>query len=409
MNEPRWWRARNRSIYLSEHYTTGDIIDVRIEKIVPRGFGLAFAENLTVLVPLTAPGDDLRVRIREIKKRMAFAEIVEIRQPGPRRIAPPCEYFGTCGGCDFQQMSYNAQLDAKVGLVRDCLHRIGRIEYDADIPMIASPNQFGYRSRARWHIDRKKQAIGYYARDSHKMVNIMACPIITPGLQSTLEYIRDSMEWDAAGSGSTELEAATGEEGRVSLYSPERNETAAELSFAVNGDTYAFSAETFFQANKFMIGELIAAATGEARGETAFDLYCGVGLFALPLARHFNKVVAVEEDAAAIEFAKKNVDNARITNVKVIAKSVGKFLTENQKKKIDFILIDPPRAGTEKQVIAAIAALQPMQISYVSCEPSILARDLRILIDAGYTIEKITALDMFPQTHHVETVVRLHL
>lgn len=394
---------------MSAHYTTGDVIDVRIEKIVPRGFGLAFAENLTILVPRSSPGDHLRVSIREIKKRMAFAEIVEIKQAGPRRIAPPCEYFGTCGGCDFQQMSYAAQLDAKVGLIRDCLHRIGKIEYEGEISMVPSPNPFGYRSRARWHVDRHRRAIGYYARDTHDVIDIRLCPILTPGLQSTLEYIRESMDWDGLNVEQSELEATTGDEGRVSMFSRETGEPTAELSFAVNGDKYAYSAEVFFQANKFLIDELIEAAIGGATGEAAFDLYCGVGLFTVPMARQFGKVVAVEENPAAAELAKKNVDNARLANVKIQAKSVARFLTENQKKKLDLILIDPPRSGTEKHTIAAIAALKPQHISYVSCEPSILARDLRMLLDAGYNIEKITALDLFPQTHHVETVVRLSL
>lgn len=392
---------------MSKHYTIGDVIEVHVEKIVPRGLGLAFAENLTVFVPLVAPGDDLRVRIVEIKKRIAFAEIVEIKQPGQQRIAPPCPYFGRCGGCDFQQMSYAAQLEAKVGILRDCLHRIGKIEYEAEITVIPSPQQFNYRSRARWHIDRDQRAIGYFARDSHDVIDIAACPILTPELESAFENVRENTEWETLWAERAEIEAATGEEGRVSIFSAEVNEPAAELSFAVNGETYAFSAETFFQANKFLIGELIDSAIGGASGEMAFDLYCGVGLFALPLARHFGTVVAVEEDVAAVAFAKKNIAAAELQNVKAVAKSVGRFLSENKTKKIDFILIDPPRAGTEKHVIAAIAALKPSHISYVSCEPSILARDLRILIDAGYAIEKITALDLFPQTHHVETVVRL--
>ena len=394
---------------MSNYYTTGDVIDVRIEKIVPRGFGLAFAENLTVLTPLAAPGDELRVKIVEIKKRMAFAEIVEIKQPGVKRVDPACKYFGICGGCDFQQMKYPAQLEAKVGIIRDCLHRIGKIEFDGKIPIIGSPNEFGYRSRARWHLDRDKRTIGYFRRDSHDVIDVDSCPILTPGLQSTLEYARESMNWESVWSDRAEMEAATGEEGRVSLYSAEMAEPTAELSFAVNGDNYAFSAQSFFQANKFLIPDLIEAAIGGVDGDAAFDLYCGVGLFALPLAKHFEKVVAVEDNPVAVDFAKKNIENARLSNVRLVDMSVARFLTENQKKNLDFILIDPPRSGTEKHTISAIAALKPAQISYVSCEPSILARDLRTFIDAGYKIDKITAIDLFPQTHHVETVVRLSL
>lgn len=392
---------------MSKKYKTGDVIDVSVEKIVPRGFGLAFAEGLTVMIPLAAPGDKLRVRLGEIKKRLAFAEIVEVRQPGPERSEPPCKYFGKCGGCDFQQMTYAAQLDAKIGIVRDCLHRIGKIEYEAEIPIISSPNPLAYRSRARWHLDRDKKTIGYFARDSHDVVDIHSCPILTPESQSSLENIRENMDWAALWSARSQLEAASGEDARVSIHSPDMPAPGAELSYELNGDTYAFSAETFFQANKSLIGELIDAALGETGGDTAFDLYCGVGLFTIPMGRRFEKVVAVEENALAVEFAQKNVAGARLGNVKLVNKSVAAFLSENRKKRIDLILLDPPRSGTEKRTIPAIAALKPAQISYVSCEPSILARDLRILIDAGYGIEKITALDLFPQTHHVETVVRL--
>lgn len=392
---------------LSRHYTTGDVIDLRIEKIVPRGFGLGFAENLTVLVPRTAPGDVLRVRIGEIKKRMAFAEIVEIRTPGPKRVQPPCESFGTCGGCDFQQMSYPAQLDAKVGLIRDCLSRIGKIDYESEIKMIASPQPFGYRSRARWHLDRENRFIGYTKRESHDVVNINSCPILTPGLQSTLEFTRQMLDWDSLPDGKSELEAATGDEGRVSTYTPGSNAPSAELSFSVNGDTYAFSAGTFFQANKFLIPELIDAAVGDVTGDTAFDLYCGVGLFTLPLARRFKTVLAVEENLVAAELAEKNIRNLRAANTEIVRSSVADLLKEKEDVRPDFILLDPPRSGPEKTTIANIASLKPPKISYVSCEPSILARDLRIFADAGYEIEKVTALDLFPQTHHVETVVRL--
>lgn len=392
---------------MSKHYTTGDIIEVRVEKIVPRGFGLGFAENLTVLAPLTAPGDKVRVRIVEVKKRMAFCEVVEILESGPRRVDPVCKYFGKCGGCDFQQMSYQAQIAAKVGIVRDCLHRIGKIEFEDEISVIASPNEFGYRSRARWHIDRPSRKIGYFRRDSHDVIDVSACPILTPGLQSTLEYTRESMDWDGLWSDQAQVEAATGEEGRVSLFSSDMVEPTTELTFAINGDTYAFSAQAFFQANKFLIGDLIETAIGGATGTTAFDLYSGVGLFALPLARQFAKVVAVEEHPVSVRFAQKNIDNARLTNVEMVESSVGRYLKANQDRKIDFVLIDPPRSGTEKQTIPLLVQLKPREISYVSCEPSILARDLRMLLDGGYRIDKLTAIDLFPQTHHVETVVRL--
>lgn len=383
------------------------MLDVTIEKIVPRGLGLAFAENLTVLVPLAAPGDELRVAIREIKKRTAFADIVAVTRAGPRRVAPPCELYGKCGGCDMQHMDYKAQLDAKKGFVRDCLLRIGKIEFDGEIEMVPCPQPFEYRSRARWHVDRQRRTLGFYARESHDVIDVAHCPILTPGLQSSLEYLRESTNWESIWSDNATLEVASGEAGRVSIWSSEDGEPAAELSFTVAGETYRFSAETFFQANKFLIAELISAAIGNTKGETAIDLYSGVGLFTLPLARRFTRVTAVEDDPESALLAKKNIDDARLENVNLVAGGVERFLRENTSTNIDLVLLDPPRSGTARNVIAAIAELRPAAISYVSCEPSILARDLRNLVDAGYEIISITALDMFPQTHHIETVVRL--
>jgi 23S rRNA (uracil1939-C5)-methyltransferase len=366
---------------LSTHYTTGDVIDVHIEKIVPRGFGLGFAENLTLLVPLAAPGDDLRVKIIEIKKRMAFAEIVQVQHPGPSRIAPPCPYFGVCGGCDLQQLSYDAQLAAKSGIVRDCLSRIGKIEVEGDITIIPSPNEFHYRSRARWHVDREAKKIGYFARDSHNVVDIGECAVLTPGMQSTLEYARESVNWESFWSETGEIEAASGEGGRISMYSADMAEPTAEISIEIGGETYAYSAQSFFQANRFLIETLIKTAIGDAAGALAVDLYSGVGLFTLPLARRFEKVIAVEEDGVAADLAAKNVETAGLTNVKVVTRGVGKYLVDKKFRRPDLILIDPPRSGAERGTIEKVAETKARLI--------------------------VTALDLFPQTHHVETVVRL--
>lgn len=383
------------------------MIEVKIEKIVPRGFGLAFAENLTILVSLAAPGDVLRVRIREIKKkRMAFADIVDVIRPGPKRITPPCGLFGICGGCDMQQIDYAAQLDAKASIIRDCLQRIGKIDYTGEISMIASPQQFEYRSRARWHVDREKKAIGYFRPGSHDIVDLTSCPILTPGISSTLDYMRSGLDWDAFKSESPEIEVASGEGGRISTFSRDLSEPSAEISIDIGNETYTYTAETFFQANRFLIQKLIETAIGDAAGDTALDLYCGVGLFSLPLARRFGKVIGVEEYRPAVEFAKRNAQNARLENLEFINNGVERFLSTNRRK-VDLVLLDPPRIGTERNTIAKIAELKPARISYVSCDPAILARDLQMLIEADYNIDSITAVDMFPQTHHVETVAHL--
>ena len=370
--------------------------------------GLAFAENLTVFVALSAKGDKLRVKINQIKGKTAFAEIVEIIEPSADRTEPRCPYFGRCGGCDFQQLNYQAQLDAKIGIVRDSLTRIGKINYEPEIPIIASPKPYEYRSRAQWHVDTRKKKIGYFQRKTHDIIDVETCPIIVPELAEILTELRETIVWESFWSEIVEIETASAG-GEVSIYSNEIIEPTDEISFAANGETYLHDATSFFQGNPFLIESLIEAAVGDASGATALDLYSGVGLFTLPLARNFETVIGVEGYDKAVDFAEKNVEQARLSNVSFQRENVGEWLRENAEKlkNIDFVLLDPPRAGTEKETIESLLQINPKRISYVSCEPSTLARDLKILTENGYSIDSITAFDLFPQTHHVETVVKL--
>jgi 23S rRNA (uracil1939-C5)-methyltransferase len=395
---------------LSKSQKSVQTLDVTIEKIVPNGYGLGFAEGLTVFVSLASAGDRLRVKINQQKGKTAFAEIVEIIEPSPDRIKPPCVYFGRCGGCDFQQLNYAAQLRAKAGIVLDCLTRIGKIDFKGEIEIIGSPRPFGYRSRAQWHMDTRRRRIGYFRRNSHDVIDVETCPIITDELQKTLTGLRESAEWESFWSERVEIEAA-GSGAQVSVYSSEIVEPTAEISFQLDENRYFYDAQSFFQGNLLLIDALVETALKDAEGKLALDLYCGVGLFTLPLARKFEKVFGVEANEKAIESARKNIEHARLEAAEVFAESVGEWLRENYGKLtgVDFILLDPPRAGTEREVIENLLKIRPPHISYVSCEPSTLARDLRLLCDGAYEIQSITALDLFPQTHHVETVVHLKL
>ncbi len=383
------------------------MLDVTIEKIVPRGYGLAFAEDLTVFVALAAIGDRLRIRIGEVKGKTAFAEIEDVIEPSADRVLPPCPYFGTCGGCDFQQMNYSAQLAAKVAMIHDCITRIGKIELTDDIEMIASPAEFGYRLRAQWHVDPQARQIGYYQRNSRNLVDIDHCPILVPELQQQLSRLRPDLEWDTFSGDNFAIDAAAGDGGGVSLYSPELIEPTHDIAVEAAGERFAFSSRAFFQGNRFLIDKLVESAIGDATGATALDLYCGVGLFTLPLARRFAAVVGVEESIGAVDFANRNADRAGLANIDLYAASVRDYLASGEAPEPDFILLDPPRAGTEKETIHNLIALGAQQVSYVACEPSILARDLRRFVDNGYRIDSVSAIDLFPQTHHVETVARL--
>lgn len=388
-------------------YNIDDLLEVDIVKIVPGGYGLAFVDGLTVFVVLAVAGDKLRIRLTEIKGKIAFAEIETIITPSRDRIVPPCPYVGTCGGCDFQQMTYTAQLDAKVGIIRDNLQRIGKIDYVDEIGIIPSPKEFGYRLRAQWHIDANKREIGYYERDSRNLIPIAHCPILVPELDDALQRVRAEFEWEKFWPEKGAIDAACGDGGAVSLFSNDVDLGDSEITFSAVGERYIFAAHAFFQGNRYLIETLIETAIGDARGGHALDLYSGVGLFTLPLARRFERVTAIEDYPPAVEFAELNARAAGLANIEIARKPVSRFLAEQSRSNVDFVLLDPPRAGTEKKTVLDLIKLRPKTVSYVSCDPSVLARDLRRFLDGGYEIESITAIDLFPQTHHVETVAVL--
>ncbi|HEY0323560.1 MAG TPA: class I SAM-dependent RNA methyltransferase [Pyrinomonadaceae bacterium] len=385
------------------------LIEVRIERILPGGLGLAHADGRTILVGLAAPNDLVRVRIENVRGKVAFASIVEIIEPSPVRIEPPCPYFGRCGGCDFQQLDYHAQLEAKVEIIRDCLRRIARIEPPSSIPITPSPLEWRYRARAQWQLDAVRQRLGYFERGSHRICDIAECPVLVHELQETLSGLRERMRGDLLPPDAEDFQAVAGDEG-VSLVPPLNDEEPLEASRLIGGNRYRFSAEGFFQINQSLLPELVAFAIGDAHGESAIDLYCGVGLFTLPLARRFHHVTGVEGNPSAVAYARRNLSDAQLENAVVESASVSEWLNANATTQapVDLVLLDPPRAGLEEGAADGILALRPQRITYVSCDPATLARDLKEILKGGYALDTIAAFDMFPQTHHVETVAFLH-
>jgi 23S rRNA (uracil1939-C5)-methyltransferase len=387
--------------------SVGASVEVEIERIVPGGAGLGHADDYTIFVTLAAPGDRVRARVERVRGKVAFATVAEIIKPSPARIEPPCPYFGRCGGCDFQQLTYEAQLQAKVEIIRDCLRRIARHDPPAEIPITPSPAVWHYRSRARWQHDPVRQFLGYYELASHRVCDVAECPVVLPEVQARLSRLRAALA-DGEFDETEEFQAVAGDDG-VSLLPPLAADDARERFRHLAGERYRFDADCFFQINHALLEPLLAEALKDASGEAALDLYCGVGLFTLPLARRFARVNAVEGNAAATRFARLNLADAALTNAAVHTARVGEWLAAHARQlaPVDFLLLDPPRAGAEPEALAAILALNPRHIAYVSCDPATLARDLRALFDAGYTLDSLRAFDMFPQTHHVETVVHL--
>lgn len=385
----------------------GATLEVSIERILPGGAGLAHADGRTIFVGLAAPGDHLRVRIDQTRGKAVFASIVEVIKPSPLRVEPPCPYFGRCGGCDFQQLSYEAQLAAKVSIIRDCLRRIARLEPPADIPIQASPLAWHYRARAQWQFDRERQRLGYFERGSHRVCDVLECPVLVPSLQDALAHLREQASQGTLPE-ATEFQSVAGDEG-ASLSPPVGPNATREVRRVIGQERYRFSADGFFQINHELLPSLIEAALGDARGEHAIDLYCGVGLFTLPLARRFARVIGVEANESAIHYAQSNLKEAGLSNASFEAARVSDWLRarHHHDTPLDLILLDPPRAGAEEDSISRIIALHPQRIAYVSCDPATLARDLKELIEDGYHLDSLAAFDMFPQTHHVETVAHL--
>ncbi|HWS53992.1 MAG TPA: class I SAM-dependent RNA methyltransferase, partial [Pyrinomonadaceae bacterium] len=379
-----------------------------VERILPGGVGLAHADGQTVLVGLAAPGDRLRVRVERARGKTLFATLVEVLSPSPARVEPPCPYFGRCGGCDFQQLDYEAQLAAKSEIIRDCLRRVGHVEPPAEIVVTPSPAEWRYRSRARWQYDPRGGALGYYERGTHRVCDVAECPVAAPAVQGRLTRLREAARADELPAGAREFEAVEGDDG-VALWPALEAGDERERTRLVAGERYRFDAGCFFQINHALLEPLVAAGLGDAAGQTALDLYCGVGLFTLPLARRFASVTGVEGHAAASAYARRNLADAGLTHASVETAHVGEWLAARAPSlpRPDFILLDPPRAGAEPETVRAILELRPPRLSYVSCDPATLARDLHALTAAGYRISTLRAFDMFPQTHHVETVVHL--
>lgn len=409
------------------HFQKVTTAEVEIERILPGGLGLAHAEGRTIFVSLAAPGDVVRVNIERTRGKVAFASIIEIIKPSPVRIEPPCPYFGRCGGCDFQQLTYQAQLEAKLEIIRDCLRRIAHIDPVPNIEIHASPSQWHYRNRANWQVDSRTGSVGYFERGSHRVCDVAECAVLVPELQATLETVRDAVRTGEPEISDTDIDAAAGDRG-VSASPAIGGLKTTEISRRIGDETYHFKANTFFQTNHDLLETLIATAIGDARGSMAVDLYCGVGLFTVPLARRFERVVGVESSRTSSEFARRNLRNAELRNATLVTESVAEWFQDlpgesgllsdekvadsagpgsDTQTEIEFLLLDPPRTGAEAEVIKGILSMQPKRISYVSCDPATLARDLKILLSDGYSLDSIAAFDMFPQTHHVETITKL--
>jgi 23S rRNA (uracil1939-C5)-methyltransferase len=391
-----------------------------VEKLVYGGDGLARLEGRVVLAPFVLPGERIRVQTWREQPGLVRAGALEVLEPAAERVAAPCPVFGRCGGCHYQHAPYEYQLAAKRAILGDQLRRLGKMEPPEQIAVVAA-EPWGYRNRAQLHIDGARRAprMGYREAGSHRLCEIGRCPIASPKINDAIRVLSGMLRDVRWPRFVRSLEIFT-DERQVQLNVLAADQPVAkrffdwcaeEITGLVEGaldyqGRFRVSRNSFFQVNRFLPERLVEVALEGAEGETALDLYAGVGLFSLALARRFRAATAVESGSGAVRDLKFNAERAGLSSLRAEQGMAEEYLQKLEHAP-DFALLDPPRAGLGKATVRRLAELRPRQVTIVSCDPATLARDLAGLTAAGYRVEKTTLVDLFPQTFHLETVVQL--
>ena len=346
----------------------------------------------------------MQARLLTDKGNRVEAELVEVVTPSPHRRAAPCPYYAACGGCQLQHMTYAAQCDVRRGFVTESLAKVG-VPHVPDPDFVPSPFELGYRTRLQLAVDRGR--VGFLRRRSSEIVEVESCPICLSELGATIPPIRDYVTRNPAFAPVGQAFAVAGENGKVAAEPTPDPAWPREVRWTVGGIRFTCLPDVFFQANAHLLDAFQSVACDDMSGGTAIDLFGGTGFFALPLARAFKAVTVIEENRSAVALGKKNAKDAGFDNVRFIASRVEDLEAETFGPRPDLAVVDPPRAGLSNKAFGVLAALAPARMMYVSCDPVSLARDLKKLADAGWNVSRLTVIDIFPQTFHVETVAYL--
>lgn len=365
---------------------------VDLEAMAPTGECVARQNGLTLFVAMGIPGERVEVEIIHRRRSWVRARIVRVIAPSSTRIAPPCPCAGHCRGCDWQHIDYAAQLEYKAGIVREQLARMGGLASAPVQPCMPSPHAFGYRNRIQL-VASPRGRLGYRARQSQAVVEIDSCPIADSAINALLPG-----DGHAAGA---QVELRAHDAGAVC-------DASQPIHITVGRHTYRTGGRAFFLVNTaaaaLLVDEVLRAL--DLRGdERVLDLYCGVGLFTAPIAQAAAVVAGVESSIEACEEARYNLRDC-LADASIMAMDAGEALRTPalREKQWDAVVLDPPRAGVEYATLLDLIALESPKLVYVACDPGTLARDARLLCAKGYSLLNVQPLDMFPQTHHVETV-----
>ncbi|MFC7336443.1 class I SAM-dependent RNA methyltransferase [Haloferula chungangensis] len=395
-------------------------LEVTIDSLTNLGDGIArvpipSSEDPTqstdwvVFVPFTLPAEKVRIRVFRNDKNHSRADLLEVLEASPDRATPACPLFGECGGCQYQHFTYDAQLAWKTRQVAELLEHMAGITHEV-LPCHPSPKLWNYRSKITPHFDRPKNdvigPIGFLPNGRRSgQIDVVQCPIAMDEINAALPRLRDETRQRAKSykKGATLLLRAT--DGRV-----ESNHNAVATE-KVGKLTFDFLAGDFFQNNPFILPDFTGHVAREASaGNTRFlvDAYCGSGLFALTLAEHFEKVAGVEVSETSADWARRNAETNGITNATFLASSAEAIFKDIQFPAAETaIVIDPPRKGCSQEFLDQLIAFGPARVVYVSCNPATQVRDLAILTEAGFKLEKVQPFDLFPHTRHLESVMTL--
>ena len=424
-------------------------------KLVYGGDALGHHAGRTVLVPRVLPGERAEVEEVRTAKGVTHARPLRILQASPQRVDPPCPYFGRCGGCHYQHLEPQLQSAGKQEILRETLRRLGGIDWKGDIPLHSGP-PWSYRNQAQFKVAQYpggRVELGFFEAQSHRVSPVDACLIVSPRLNAVLGELRRP-EWAPGLAGLREIDVVADdrdEEVMITLQI-EGGATVAEqfaqnlleripgavcvalesggagrsldrgrdpratrvlgkpaLHYTVGDIRYRVSPGSFFQVSRYLTPALVESVTGDQRGDLALDLYTGVGLFSLPLARSFQRVVAAEANPIAAADLKANAAAHGLSNLFAARETTYDFLRRFAQAEPDLVVMDPPRAGVDAGSLKLLAALRPLRIHYLSCSPPTLARDLKALAAHGYHLESMELFDLFPQTYHIEALARLVL
>lgn len=413
-------RSPRRRVYSILGMDSLITVDLKIEKLAVGGDGLAFPEGRAVFVPGTVPGETVRAALAEDGKAdrdWTSAEVVEILDPSPDRIDPECPLYGVCGGCSLQHIAYDRQVRGKAEILRDCLARIGGISV-LDIEVVSS-EPYSCRNRMQFHLV-PSGGIGLKRRAGTEVVETPTCPVADRPIRRWMEaregrgraredlrsYLEGKDRFLVFADGRAGDNGRAGDDGRAGLGEPRvyLEGRDGEVRVPVAGRGIVFHVKSFFQSNLRALDALVPTVVEGLSGGRVADLYCGVGLFGSFLRDSFEDLVCVEHNPFALEYARRNAAGRTEYHALAVEEWVK---SPSARKGFETAVLDPPRSGLSPAVRDWLAAARIPSVSYVSCDPATLARDLRDLIGRGYRIESVRMHDFFPQTGHLETHVRL--